>query len=787
MCCTKSVGSCKLRHLSAAAGLFLYFLAVPGALWSQIDQPIRIGVYDNPPKIFIDTDGTARGFHAELIRAIAQENGWNIEFVDGDWSHMLKMTESGGVDFLVDVAFSTERLRRFAFNEESVFINWAAVYGRRVFLPQSIPELDGKRVAAMADGIHTIGEMGIINLTRDLGVNAEIILVPDYRTAFELVDRGDADVAVVNRIFGSTYADEYHLTRTPIIFNPISIRYAFPRGSERSQYLIQQIDSSLRTLKEDNDSVYYELMDRYLTGYMEHRNVIPLWMVLLLAGISALGVTLAVLTIRLRVEIHHRRAVEVHLRKTRRAAEAADRAKSSFLAHMTHEIRTPMNAIIGYSDLMKDDPALIDKHRRYLEDINSSGEHLLALINEVLDMSRIEAGKTTLEIVDFNLLDTLNQAVLFLRPQADAKGITITTTVDENLPSLLRSDEQKIRQILINLVNNAVKHSGTRVIRIHGERDEVKENRCVVTVQDFGRGVAGKDQQRIFDAFEQSADGTVDGSGLGLAISRGFARSLGGDLTLIDSPEPGTLFQFTFHFEPARDLVQNSPAEERSIVSIDPRFLPVTILIADDRPTNINILAELLSPLGFSLEIVQNGRECLEAFQRRHPDLILMDILMPEMGGIEAVRAIRESTAGASVRIIALTASTDVEDKQRILAAGADFFLYKPYRKHYLLHTIADLLQIQYLYEAQSKSSDASANIAEGAPVGFSPEVTLSRPVLNDLIRAVRLGSQHEINAVLTTCEIDSTVRDSIVRFARDFQFHEILDLLASFTARSEK
>jgi ABC-type amino acid transport substrate-binding protein len=342
--------------------LTLLLLWAAGTSAAQEVESVRIGVYDNPPKIYVDEQGEVSGFHAELIQAIAEKNEWEIEYVRGRWEELLRMTEAGEIDIMPDVAYSRERDRRFVFNEETVFINWASVYSRTGFRPQSFIDLGGARVTTMEGGIHTTGEMGIVNLARSLRINIQILPVDDYRTAFEAVKDGKADAAVVNRIFGNTYGSEYGLNRTSIIFNPVSIRYALPKPSPRTAVLAAELDAALIELKNNESSVYYHLLDEYLAGYVEETSRVPLWLLALLGGVTLLLVILVVT-----------------------------------LVYLKKEIRTPMNAIIGYSELLQRSPEIGQDQKRRLEIINESGEHLLALINAVLDMSRIEADRVTVE------------------------------------------------------------------------------------------------------------------------------------------------------------------------------------------------------------------------------------------------------------------------------------------------------------------------------------------------------------------------------------------------------
>ncbi|HDQ14964.1 MAG TPA: transporter substrate-binding domain-containing protein [Sediminispirochaeta sp.] len=766
---------------------FVFLFTLLSASWPLFAQEevIRVGVYQNPPKIYTDRRGEARGFHAELIQAIARENNWRIEFVQGRWSELLEMTEAGEIDLMPDVAFSPERQRRFAFNEEHVFINWASVYSGGSFRPNNFFDLGGMRIAAMEGGVHSVGEMGFVGLAESFRIEVEMVWTSDYREAFEKVRDGEADAAVVNRIFGVSYGEAYGLHRTSIIFNPVSIRYALPRSSPRGAELIDQLDRTLLNMKDDEESLYYRLLDKYLAGFVEERTETPLWLILLLVGVSLMLLLTAAALIFLVKENHLRRRVERELRRAKAEAERANRAKSVFLANMTHEIRTPMNAIIGYSELLQRSAGLSRDERKILRTINDSGEHLLSLINEVLDMSRIEAGRLEIERNNFNLHDLLTQVSLLLKPVAEKKGMNVQLNIDENTDRWVVSDQQKIRQILINLLNNAVKYSQGREIELELRALADQKHECEILVSDSGEGISEEDHRRIFEPFEQVQEGGVarSGVGLGLAISRKYAQALGGELLLKKSGPQGSTFALRLPYEPgtAKTVGEKSPSFRPGAVKEE--YLPLRVLVVDGRETNRDIVRRLLEPLGFSMRFADNGLKGLELFQQWRPHCILMDIVMPEIGGVEAVRRIRElEDGGEPVKIIALTASALEEDRKEILAAGADRFMYKPYRELQLLTEIGELLSIEYHCEESLKVSSAATGMGDSSESKEREtyDVRLSKALKKKLTAAAHLGSRREILEILNTEKLPEEIEISIGELADTFRFEEILSLIHS-------
>jgi len=792
----------QIERLVAPVWLFsaiiIWGILLPGMLRAQEENLVRVGVYDNPPKIYIGENGKVAGFHAELIREIASHHNWKLEFIKKSWNTLLAMTEKGQIDIMMDVAYSAERAKRFVFNEEHVFINWASIYSRKGFNPKNFFDLKKTRIASMENGIHTVGDMGILNIAREFNINIEPILVPDYKTAFKMVQEGTADAAVVNRIFGSTFGSEYNLNRTSIIFNPVSIKYALPPNSEKAPLLKKALDDSLRELKTDNGSVYYKLLDSYLAGYVEEKEEIPLWMLILLIGIAVLSVGLIIAIVFLAFEIKLRRKTASQLKEAKKEAECANRAKSVFLANMTHEIRTPMNAIIGYSELLQRSEGMTEEQRKNLEIINKSGEHLLALINEVLDMSRIEAGKTVIEEYDFNLPAMVEQVALFLKPIASAKNIEINTLIGEYVPEWVKSDEQKLRQILINLVNNAIKYTDSGIIEFRVKT--TGKNTITILVNDSGQGISKEDQRRIFEPFEQSTGPAAykSGAGLGLAISKKYAEALGGDVWLKESNENGSTFCVRFQYTSGKPVKTEPNIIMKNVTAVRSEYLPIKILITDDRETNRDILKKLLLPLGFSIRFAFNGKECVKLFSEWKPDCILMDIVMPEMGGIEAVKRIRKISGGQSTKIIGLTASALEKDKKNILEAGADAFLYKPYREKQLLEKIASLLSLEYEFKEKDNPDQKSISEAEDEDSanaqkpqqkpGYDTEAILETAVpisvktKEAIVKQAKLGSRKSINELTEKSNIPEALKEQIRSFANSYQFIKIIELMESIT-----
>ena len=411
-------------------------------------------------------------------------------------------------------------------------------------------------------------------------------------------------------------------------------------------------------------------------------------------------------------DITERKRVATELKSAKEAAEAATQAKSTFLANMSHEIRTPMNAILGFSQLMQRDPALTPDQKRHLETISRSGDHLLALINDILEMSRIEAGRVTLNPAHFDLHAMLEDLERLFRIRTEAKQLRLTIERVGAVPPFVLGDEGKLRQILINLLGNAVKFTqqGGVVLRVRTLRREASGFRLVAEVEDTGPGMAPAELQRLFRHFEQTSTGRMSGvgTGLGLAISRQLARLMGGDITVSSQVGTGTVFRLEIDLaEGAAQAVERRDTE-RQVLRLEQKQPAFRVLIADDNSENRELLTRLLGPIGFATRAVDDGEQAVREFQAWRPQLLLIDWRMPGLNGREALRQIRASPGGNDVKIIMVSASVFAEDRAAALADGADDFLQKPFREAALYALIRKHLSVEYVYRDSVRSGGSA-------------------------------------------------------------------------------
>ncbi|HEY3636823.1 MAG TPA: ATP-binding protein [Rhizomicrobium sp.] len=390
-------------------------------------------------------------------------------------------------------------------------------------------------------------------------------------------------------------------------------------------------------------------------------------------------------------EISERKIIEAQLLEARDRAESASRAKAEFLSNMSHELRTPLTSILGFSELLADRPTLDEDTRRQIRIIASSSAALLNVVNDVLDFSKVEAGQIDIESRPISIDGIVEETVELLRRDAAAKGIELRIETSHSQSSLLLGDGLRLRQVILNLLGNAIKFTdhGNVTIAISRQPSDAAHERVEISIRDTGIGIAPDRIAHLFERFTQ-ADGSIarrfGGTGLGLAISRKLVRAMGGDIVVESRQGKGSTFTIGLLLAPAPQSIRNAPQSEPAVISAPPS----RILLAEDVDFNRELVTLILTPLGHTVELACNGREAVAAAGKQHFDLILMDVQMPEMDGMEATRAIRRmGGAAATVPILALTASVSPDDVAVCRAAGMNDHVAKPIRPADLVRCVS--------------------------------------------------------------------------------------------------
>lgn len=463
------------------------------------------------------------------------------------------------------------------------------------------------------------------------------------------------------------------------------------------------------------------------------------------------------------------------LRLAKEAAEAANRAKSVFLANMSHELRTPLNAILGLSALMARDPELSAQGRKNLNIIAQSGQHLLDLINDILEISRIESGNLVLKPQPFDLHALLAALTETMAERARAKGIELHLEQTPGLPRWVCADLAKLRQILLNLLSNAVKYTpaGYVIVRAGWQA----EGRLRVEVEDSGIGISAEEQEAIFRPFYQTEAGIRqgEGTGLGLAITREYVQWLGGTLHVQSTPGKGSTFAVELALEVCAG--PSAPPAHGRVIGLKPGQGKPRVLIAEDDPLNRAVLGQWFAMLGIKSSMAVDGREAVEMFQRERPDLVLMDMRMPKMDGYAATRAIRAlERPGEHVPIIAFTASAFEEEHSEILAVGCDAVAIKPLQEERMIELLQMHLHLAFEYEAAPENV-ASATL-ETKTLDFSVLPKPLREALREAAHQCDLARLREMCAQISAAH--PTLAASMRTIIEAYDFDRLLDACAA-------
>lgn len=452
-------------------------------------------------------------------------------------------------------------------------------------------------------------------------------------------------------------------------------------------------------------------------------------------------------------DITQLKRAEEKLRVAMHQAEAANRAKSVFLANMSHELRTPLNAVIGFSQLMTRDQTLNQAQRSNLEIINRSGNYLLTLINDVLELSKIEAGRMVLTLHEADPATLLWEVSEMLQIRAEEKGLSLVVE-SSNLPAGIMIDAAKLRQVLINLLSNSIKFTrqGGVLLQATGEALGDRRVRLHLSVRDTGVGIPKADLQRIFEPFEQAnAVSNQTGTGLGLTISREYVRMMGGELTVESEPGRGSCFSFSIEVRTIAGAPAQAEAATRGKV-LAKAVAQHRILVADDVDMARKLLTNLLEPLGFQILEAANGNEACAAVRDSQPDVVLMDWRMPEMDGLEATRVIRNMAGIRQPRIVMLTAHAFEENRVEALNAGADDFMRKPVEAEALYNLLEGLLGIRFAREGDPQPATG----ADPAAIQADALAALSPASRQQLIAAVQ-----ELNPTKIAAAIDGVAAEN--------------------------
>lgn len=731
-----------LNEISLLDGHFHYYpdvscepVYVPGAWGSEVDVPIRIG--------------------GKVLGVLSAENREKNAFNQEDFEVLIAASHQAGLAIEKARLLASERQR--ADELEALRTTMAEITAELGLSPllHAIVE----RASGMLDA--TGGELGLFDET-----SREVLIV-------------------VSHNLGGGYVGTRHplgegaMGHVAAMRQPLIIEDYLTWEARAPRYASVQIHASMAAPLMVGGRLV-GVISLASTDLDRQFSPADLHLLNLFAQQAAIAIENARLYDQAQREIAERKRAEEALQLAKESAETANRAKSVFLTNMSHELRTPLNAILGFTQLMNTDPNLTALQQDNLAIINRSGEHLLALINDVLEMSKIEAGRVTLQEQSFDLYRLLDTIEEMFRLRAEGKGLDLWFERAENTPQYVCMDEGKLRQVLMNLLGNAVKFTSDGGVTLRVAR--AADLDCLlVEVADTGSGIAPDELEAVFEPFFQTVSGQHfrEGTGLGLSISRQFARLMGGEITLVSEVGKGSIFRVELPFGQVDGSKIEAGKPTRQVLGLEPGQPVYRLLIVDDRTTTRQLLIRMLEPLGFAVREAVHGRQAIEIWQSWQPDLIWMDMKMPIMDGYQATRQIKASVQGRSTVIIALTASAFDEDQALIFEAGCDDIVRKPFREEEIFDKLVEHLNVRFIYcEGRSPTIPTPPRDIQDILVPGGSAV-LPTSWWDELRKATIKADQNLILSLADQVhEQDEALADMLSGLAFDFKYQQILQLI---------
>ena len=761
---------------------FLLFLLVLCFVFLSADRTKKsylfLGNHNVPPMIYLEGSKPA-GLAVDLAHALAINSGINIKIRVMNWSEAQALVRQGKADALLQINQSEERQKIYDFSQPFLESSFCIFRQNSRADIQNIETLFGETVGVEANGY----PKSLLKKYPQINIR----IIPNWKTGFELINAGEIDAIIVDRWVGEYELTLHNIQGITTVTPPVERSYSAIAVKKGNSQLLAKINEGLAKIEADGTKA--NILQRWRKQEIVYltKEQFQYYLFSLITSILLLLLFLAIVFYARRIKIVNRAlslANEELQHKTKELqiakeeADAANRAKSIFLANMSHELRTPLNAILGYPQLLQSSSHLSPQDRKYLNTIAKSGEYLLNLINQILDLSKIEAGHMTLNLGSVDLKRILEDINAMLQPKATAKGIMLHIQCDARVPQYLSTDGVKLQQVLVNLLDNAIKFTDRGAVTLAINREETGD-RLQFAVIDTGMGMASEELDVLFEAFTQTQSGrqSREGTGLGLAISRQFVHLLGGELTVTSRLGCGSEFRFQIA---SGGAFCDLPEDRHRAIALAAGQPEYKILVADDNTENREILSKILTQTGFTIREAKDGQDAIAQWQSWQPDLILMDIWMPELNGTEAIQRIKEIDPATSTAIVAVTASTLERERAEVLAAGCDGFLCKPFKIDELLAEIATYLKASYIYEKSPTPIELSS--AEPQPsFTLTPDRLAELPPewLHRLYYAVKAADNRKIQQLLEEIRPDrAAIAEAIAEQIEEFRFDTVLNVL---------
>jgi len=669
----------------------LDYLSIAQQEWLSTHLSLDIGVDKYwPPLEFINEDGDLSGLFGDYGHYIATELGLRLNVADQyNWSEALNLVTRGELDLLLGVAKTPERAKHLIFTDPIISFSTAIVTRKNSFFADSLTSLNG-RTLALVEG-YAVYEL----VLRDYP-EINIITVPTMEEGLLRVNKGEMDafmgvIAVINPYIENNDLD--NLVISSFTEYKLDMSMAFRKGLEPLVEIVNQ------TLARMSDKEKKTITNNWLSVYVNQGwqlATILQWAVPIFLILSGIILFISYSNRRMKAEIAERKNAEQKLIEATELAKHANQAKSDFLANMSHEIRTPMNAVIGMCHLLIDSE-LSNKQRKNINVILSSSDALLLLINDILDLSKIEAGKLTLEQRDYKLQTVLQQINSQITLLMNNRNVSFHVQVDENVPTFLSGDKLRLGQILLNLCNNAAKFTskGNIDLRIKLVHLEQKKCRIRIEIEDTGIGMSQEQIDQLFNTYSQ-ADTSITrkygGTGLGLTITKHLVSLMDGKIWINSEVGKGSTFSLEIDQQIASKNKPDTLTEADTIIASFegfPELQGKKVLLVDDNKVNLMVTSKLLKKVNMAVSTVENGQQAVDIALQDDFDIVLMDLQMPVMDGYTATTEIRKQSKNEHLPIVALSANVMQADIDRCYQVGINSHLPKPLNINQVYETIS--------------------------------------------------------------------------------------------------